>query len=696
MKESSANLLRDVRERVRKEELGRMHNWDLRYNLLSDPSVRRQHARAFNILDQQCKLMTWSELCRALPEAESIIRVCILDEELVRHLQARNPGSTELWRGLKEEKRVALVQMVAGYNIFITGSAGVGKSKVVQSARLTLRALFEVTQRDLLVTASTGPAAFNISGRTLHSALLLMAGSDRQALATLRSRCETLDAVMIDEISMIGVRDFYYSHLRISGARMSTSPDTAALPFGGVQMIVVGDFCQLADVSAKPTGIDREKSVEANRLSDIAKFNLVGPEMACFDAYGRVFATPLWWQTFGHVALMTQVERQTDAALIGFLQQIRRGCISQADAATFVRTHTRSIDKVPDTAMFLYATNREASKHNALRMSELRGPDITFCMLQTGRIIDPDTKQREERDGELAKHRREVTLRCGARVRTWCNYDVEHLGITNGTYGVFVGLVPITRISVSKTVFTMSANQPTPFKKEYQEMGDPNTFNVRTHYADCIFRRSDTCRSVELVPGTGFSMDWDPDNPDCIELAMKPGNHSVYQSEGRHPMSTAPSESSIHRYHREEGARAGHNYDYDEPPNNATRHFAAAVQFFHPGTDSNTVYVLSPVITTLTEQRRGVQIPIFSQMQMALSPGFASTVHASQGATLDALAVSLAADIDPALAYVALSRARSASSISLIGDIRLPFVRPDRAVSQFYRLLDRCATTSNL
>ena len=127
-----------------------------------------------------------------------------------------------------------------GKNIFITASAGCGKSFLLNSIRRNIP--------KLTVTASTGIAALNIGGVTLHSALGIGLANKPvqytvQNLAKAKiDEIRKINFLAIDEISMISGRLLNYCNEFLKMVNNNSAP------FGGVQVILIGDFCQLPPV----------------------------------------------------------------------------------------------------------------------------------------------------------------------------------------------------------------------------------------------------------------------------------------------------------------------------------------------------------------------------------------------------------------------------------------------------------------
>jgi ATP-dependent DNA helicase PIF1 len=143
---------------------------------------------------------------------------------------------------LNEEQQRALDSVVDGHNVFITGGAGVGKSFLVSHI---------VDQTPFIaVTAMTGCAALLIGGTTLHSHLGIgLAKDTAQKLALLAKkypgvaeRIINMHALLIDEVSMLSDELFekVSEFLKIMKRNKK--------PFGGVQLILVGDPFQLCPV----------------------------------------------------------------------------------------------------------------------------------------------------------------------------------------------------------------------------------------------------------------------------------------------------------------------------------------------------------------------------------------------------------------------------------------------------------------
>jgi ATP-dependent DNA helicase PIF1 len=140
-------------------------------------------------------------------------------------------------------EQLAVVEAVKeGKSIFLTGSPGTGKSFTLNNI---IKYLKESKVR-YAVTSSTGCSAVIIGGQTIHSYLGLGIGNkpvDKIVLSMKNKRAvQELRVLVLDEISMLDDTTF----TKISDVLKAVKGDKR--PFGGIQVILVGDFCQLAPV----------------------------------------------------------------------------------------------------------------------------------------------------------------------------------------------------------------------------------------------------------------------------------------------------------------------------------------------------------------------------------------------------------------------------------------------------------------
>lgn len=259
---------------------------------------------------------------------------------------------------LSDEQRSAIELALEGRNLLLTGPGGTGKSETVRHLIAELRKKHKYPGT-VVVAASTGAAAINISGCTIHAFLgttiaknvdqMLRDPSLRvQNYRSAHERIETAKAIIIDEVSMLSGDYISMMDYRLRSVRQS--PGDRQLPFGGVQVIFVGDFTQLPPVSNERIG---ERHM-----------------------YEYAFQSPAWRVADIAVVQLTKVFRQTDAEFIGHLSNVRRGNLTNATIDYF----NARVGAVVVEPTRLYARNDTVDMVNQSKLSELPGAAVEFKM----------------------------------------------------------------------------------------------------------------------------------------------------------------------------------------------------------------------------------------------------------------------------------------------------------------------------
>ena len=194
-----------------------------------------------------------------------------------------------------------------GYqNLFITGKAGTGKSTLLNLIRIQ-------TEKNVTTLAPTGLAALNIQGQTIHSFFRFSPQVTlTEAMEVGRKRqkdkvMQNLHMIIIDEISMVRADLLDCIDVCLKQIRGSN------LPFGGVQMVLIGDLYQLPPVL---------------RSSDLSDFSKMYDSPYFFAA--KVMQEQIEGNLFGANNRLEMVElqkiyRQNDAKFIELLNAVRRG-----------------------------------------------------------------------------------------------------------------------------------------------------------------------------------------------------------------------------------------------------------------------------------------------------------------------------------------------------------------------------------
>jgi len=156
--------------------------------------------------------------------------------------ESQNTIPTDLSHIELNEKFLHAINMVekSQKNIFITGKAGTGKSTLLQYFKKT-------TKKKIVVLAPTGVAALNVGGQTIHSFFRFQPDINpsivEKYLGHNKELYKIIETIIIDEISMVraDLLDCIDKFLRLNGKNKNK-------PFGGVQMIFIGDLYQLPPV----------------------------------------------------------------------------------------------------------------------------------------------------------------------------------------------------------------------------------------------------------------------------------------------------------------------------------------------------------------------------------------------------------------------------------------------------------------
>lgn len=283
-------------------------------------------------------------------------------------------------------------------SLFLTGKAGTGKS--------TLLSLFKTTTRKkMAILAPTGVAALNVQGQTIHSffgfpprIITPKEAGQKTTRKDLLRLYKNLDVLIIDEISMVraDILDGIDIFLRRNRENFK--------PFGGVQMIFVGDLFQLPPV-VKNDPMER------------AYFTDYYDSPYFFSA--KVMQEPDF--EIEHLELR-KVYRQDSRHFLRLLEAVR---LNTADFDDLEDLNERYVPQFPSTPGYitLCARNATADRINRAELSQLETPIFSFSAEVKGQF-----------DPALYPTEFEMTLRKGAQVMFIKN-DPER-AFVNGTIGV--------------------------------------------------------------------------------------------------------------------------------------------------------------------------------------------------------------------------------------------------------------------
>lgn len=293
----------------------------------------------------------------------------------------------------------ALAVMMDGTNVFLTGAPGAGKTYVLD--QFVKRA--ERAGKKVAVTASTGIAASHLGGNTIHSwsglgildelspdDLKRLSGSEK-----LKKRYNACDVLVIDEVSMLhGKRLDMINRL----AKVMRASDE---PFGGLQVILVGDFFQLPPVT------------RGSKLFDF------------------VHLSEAWNELHLKVCYLTEQHRQSNSdGLLVFLEAMRASALSE-DHYELIKDRLEQRPAEDQVVTRLYSHNLDVDAINERHLQDLPGETRSYVMQTKG----AKAKLEQLAKGLLVPET--LKLKIGAEVMFVANNFGE--GFVNGSRGQVIG-----------------------------------------------------------------------------------------------------------------------------------------------------------------------------------------------------------------------------------------------------------------
>lgn len=326
-------------------------------------------------------------------------------------------------------------------SLFLTGKAGTGKSTL-------LRYIAATTKKKHVILAPTGIAAINAGGVTLHSFFKLpfhplLPNDTRYSVRNIRNTLRyngekikmlrELELIIIDEISMVraDIIDFIDKVLRVYCRNMRE-------PFGGKQMLFVGDIYQLEPVL---------KEEDRQLLHNFYQ--------------GYFFFDAIVFRTFRLISIeLRKVYRQSDPVFINILDHIRSNHATDADLALLnKRVTTNQVVPSDNEMRITLSTRRDTVDYiNQQELAKLSGDTVVFTGIIKGEFPENSLPTPIK-----------LEVKPGAQV-IFIKNDMSHRWV-NGTLGT------VTCIDKSKQIITVVTDD----KKEYDV--EPDQWeNIRYHF----------------------------------------------------------------------------------------------------------------------------------------------------------------------------------------------------------------------
>lgn len=261
------------------------------------------------------------------------------------------------------DQALALEIMAEGHNVLLTGPAGSGKTYVLNE--FIRRA--KTKGRYVAVTATTGLAATHLGGNTIHAwsgigiTDQLSPHFEENLLKGRRDIIEATDVLVIDEISML--HDYRLDMIDEVARRVRRQPDK---PFGGIQVILCGDFFQLPPVNRSDS---RQGSFVVNALV---------------------------WEEFDPVICYLQEQhRQDDEDFLEILNAMRSGDIRRRHAEMLLKRVDADLGLGSgQEATELHTVNIDVDRINDSRLKGIGGAEHHYQMITTGKESYVETLKR--------------------------------------------------------------------------------------------------------------------------------------------------------------------------------------------------------------------------------------------------------------------------------------------------------------
>jgi len=318
-------------------------------------------------------------------------------------------------------------------SFLLSGSAGTGKSRLISEFKEIANNNGEGDEsKNIAICATTGLAAIQIGGRTLDSFMHIYpqdCNTNMELLITTKMKNRTwvkvlkeLDILLIDEVSMLTPRKFLQCDALLKAVRANEKP------FGGLQVVLVGDFFQLPPISS----------------SSAASTSQSAAENATF-----IFELDLFYTLLDEVIDLKEVHRQKDVEFVSLLMRMRVGDLSDKDKEVLKSRVKASLKDDGIKATSLFAQNVDVDQLNFLELEKLRTTRNVFLMRngckkstsasKVGQAFEIQNLQKLQ--DTLIKEvnlPQSLELRIGAQVMLVHNLDVSG-GLVNGSRGVVIG-----------------------------------------------------------------------------------------------------------------------------------------------------------------------------------------------------------------------------------------------------------------
>lgn len=244
---------------------------------------------------------------------------------------------------------------------FVTGKAGTGKSTLLEYFR-------NHTEKNVAILAPTGVAALNVKGQTIHSFFRFPPQITKEEIkkqrlpAKQKKLFKELETIVIDEVSMARADLLDYVDFALRRHR-----NRGSKPFGGVQMIFIGDLYQLPPVVAG----QEERDLFTNHYKSPYFFS------------AEIFA-----EIEVEVVELAKIYRQKDQKFIDLLNKIRNNSVESKDMELLNERYRPGIESAAEQYITLTPTNKASDVINRHKLNELKSKQRYYQGVVDGKFND--------------------------------------------------------------------------------------------------------------------------------------------------------------------------------------------------------------------------------------------------------------------------------------------------------------------
>lgn len=320
---------------------------------------------------------------------------------------------------LSQAQKKALDMFKKGESLCILGHGGVGKSFLIKKMESWVQT--NRPEANMYLSATTGISAYSIGGITVHSLLGLGCGEMsienllRKVMKNypIKNRILSMDILVIDEISMLSASLFEKIHKILKTVRKDNRL------FGGVQVVLSGDFLQLLPVF---------KKVYSNEYTSDSRLLI---ESNIFNAYFTKNNT---------ITLDQNFRQKEDKLFSDILKRVRIGKITKKDLSTL---ENRLNVPVESSLVTIVSSNYKADSINKAKIKNIDSEEMFYKIkfTKTGNAESCKLLQKELQTQFESRGLCEIILKKGARVMLLKNLCTE-IGLVNGAIGTVTNCEP--------------------------------------------------------------------------------------------------------------------------------------------------------------------------------------------------------------------------------------------------------------